>query len=104
MMNRAAQNQGDIRHELRVQDEGVLGESLIALIGDIDEIRVVHSLPMCNLSTLAMLLQSLDGHLEHIRVADIGPSAHQRTLPHLGHICKTVIIVIVSLIEYLVMT
>ena len=77
MMNRATQDQGDVRHEFRVQDEGVLGKSLVALIGDVDEIRIVGRVSMSNLSALAMLLQSLDGELKHIRVTDIGPSAHE---------------------------
>ena len=103
MMDRTAENQRDIRHLLWVDDEGILGERLIALISDVDEVRIgCHRMAMYILSALTMLLQTLHGSLKDIGVAHIGPAAHERTLSHLGHIGKAVVIVVVSLVEDLI--
>ena len=51
-----------------------------------------------------MLLESFDGCLKDIVVAHPRPTAHQRTLPHLGHVGKAVIVIVVRLVEYFIVT
>ena len=88
-----------------IQEESILGKGLIAFVGDVYQIGMHIACRMVsNLSSFTMLLQSFDGSLEDVAVTQPCPTTLQRTLPHLRHIHKTVVIVIVRLVEYLIMS
>ena len=40
MMDGTAENEGDVRPMLRIENEGILGKSLIALVGDVNGVGV----------------------------------------------------------------
>ena len=90
----------------RVEDIGILRKSLVTFVGDVDKVRVIVEsaigIVMTDLSTFAMFLQSFYRCLEDVVIAYPCPTAHQRTLSHLGHIRKAIIVLVVRLVEYLV--
>ena len=99
MMQRARKNQGDVRTVFWVDDKGILGKSLVAFVGDVDSIGVRGVSVMTDLSSLTMFFQPLDGCLEDITVAHVGPTAHQRALAYFRHIHKAIVIFVVCLVE-----
>ena len=103
MMNRSTEDEGDVRHVLRVNDVGILGKGLIALVGDIYEVRICHRVMVCSLSTFTMFLQSFDDSLKDVGITHICPTAHQCSLPHLRHVGKAIAIIVVCFFEQFIM-
>ena len=70
MMQRTRENQSDIRSVLLVEDIGILCESLVAFVGNVDKVGVIVKgavlVMMSDLSAFAMLFKSLYRCLEDI--------------------------------------
>ena len=89
---------------LWIEEICVLSKSLITLVSNINEIWVTVCNMMAYLPPFAVFFQSFDCSLKNISVAQISPSTHQRTLTNLWQVGKSIVVLIVRFVQYIIVT